>query len=120
MTHKVPLLAKLLHVLLDIWQGKDDVTPTTLVENIKYSLQTILLVSISPAPAQAQPLGQAKVAIISAYSFLFFTNQKLKEAFLSELFKTKVRKGTKLGYQKTRTIPKMCARSDWAKKKLVA
>jgi hypothetical protein len=39
----------------------------------------VLLVSLSPAPAQAQPLGQAKVAIISAYSsssFLFFTNQK--------------------------------------------
>jgi hypothetical protein len=34
-----------------------------------------ILVSLSPAPAQAQPLGQAKVAIISAY-FLFFSLTK--------------------------------------------
>jgi hypothetical protein len=39
-----------------------------------------MLVSLSPALAQAQSLGQAKVAIISAFSsssfLLFFTNQK--------------------------------------------
>jgi hypothetical protein len=37
-----------------------------------------MLVSLSPAPAQAQPLGQAKVAIISAYFlfFFFFDEQK--------------------------------------------
>jgi hypothetical protein len=38
------------------------------------SVVIYLLVSLSPAPAQAQPLGQAKVAIISAifFSFSFF------------------------------------------------
>jgi hypothetical protein len=38
-----------------------------------------ILVSLSQAPAQAQPLGQAKVAIIYASFFFFFfssANQK--------------------------------------------
>ena len=44
---------------------------STIVKIIWIELE--VLVSLRPAPAQAQPLGQAKVAIISAY---FFLNQK--------------------------------------------
>jgi hypothetical protein len=55
------------------------------------------LVSLSQAPAQAQPLGQAKVAIISTS---FFSSSLLTQAFLGKLMKTKVIKGTKLGNQK--------------------
>jgi hypothetical protein len=72
-----------------------------------------LLVSLSPAPAQAQPLGQAKVAIISA-SFFFLppTKNLIKGGFLGKLLKTKVRKGTKLGRQKKIQQIPACVRAN--------
>jgi hypothetical protein len=51
--------------------AQDTFTMLSLINCIKVRNNVLLLVSLSPAPAQAQPLGQAKVAIISAYSSSF-------------------------------------------------
>ena len=52
-----------------------------------------MLVSLSPAPAQAQPLGQAKVAIISAsffsLSFLPLTKNLIKGGIFGQIVKNK-------------------------------
>jgi hypothetical protein len=51
-----------------------------------------LLVSLSPARAQAQPLGQAKVAIIFAYFFFFslLTKNIIKGGISGQIVKSKI------------------------------
>jgi hypothetical protein len=76
----------------------------------RLSLQFGLLVSLGPAPAQAQPLGQAKVAIISVISFLSLMSINLIKGGISgKIFQKK-------SYRRYKVRPpkKMSAKSDRA------
>ena len=79
-----------------------------------------LLVSVSPSSAPAQPIGQAKVAIIYARLFLFLllfplTKPLIKGGFSGQIDYSKSYKGYKVGQPKkipltcTSPSPKTCA-----------